>query len=350
MKQNNLFRQFKFGLQSLGVLFLFASYSFVDAQDAIPEVVVSGLSNPNGVAVQPNTGHVFVADSGAQRIVRIVDGKLEPVIIDFPIQRDTKTPAANVGPLGLLFLDEETLVVGGGGLPSGEDLLRVFKVPSKGSSPINATELHGEPVKLAKDDKHPGEGNFYGLARGSEGIYVTSAGDQQKGWVSVARLNSKNQLGKFERMIATRDANFVKSPMAITISPQGFVTVGQMGDPKERKDSLLTFYSEAGVNLGAYRTGLYDITGLAYGPKHRRLFATDYHWSNPDKGGLYKLVDMKNDSECEAVLMTALEKPTALAFNTTGDCFITLAGTTKPGSKPDGKLVIIRSLDIDPNK
>jgi DNA-binding beta-propeller fold protein YncE len=322
----------------------------VAGQDAIPEIVVSGLRTPSGVAVQPNTGHVFVADSGAQRIVRIVEGKIEPVVVDFPIEKYGKGPSYNIGPLGLLFLDEETLVVGGGGLPDGEDLLRVFKVPSQGNPPIKATEVFGDAKKIAKDGEKPGDGNFYGLAKGSKGIYVTCNGDDLKGWVSLATLSDENRLKKFERTIATREATFVKAPSAITISPQGYITVGQMGEVKDQKDSLLTFYSEAGVTLGAYRTGLYDITGLAYGPKHGRLFATDFHWAAPGKGGLYKLVDIKKDSECEAVLMTALEKPTALAFNNQGDCFVTLAGSAKQDQPPDGKLVIIRALDVDPNK
>lgn len=339
-----------FFLLAACTLFALPSPCQVAAQDAIPEILVTGLRTPSGVAVQPNTGHVFVADSGAQRIVRVVEGKIEPVIVDFPIEKYGRGPSYNIGPLGLLFLDGETLVVGGGGLPDGEDLLRVFKIPAKGNPPIKATELFGSAKNIPKDGAKPGDGNFYGLAKGTKGIYVTCNGDDQKGWVSLATLNSKNQLKKFERMIATREATFVKAPSAITISPQGYITVGQMGEVKDQKDSLLTFYSEAGVTLGAYRTGLYDITGLAYGPKHGRLFATDFHWAAPGKGGLYKLVDIKKDSECEAVLMTALNKPTALAFNNQGDCFVTLAGSAKQDQPADGKLIIIRALDVDPNK
>jgi len=66
---------------------------------------------------------------------------------------------------------------------------------------------------------------------------------------------------------------------------------------------------------------------------------------------LYKLVKMKSETACEAVLMSRLEKPTALVFTDGGDCYITLAGSTNPANgKPDGKLVIIRQLDIDPNQ
>ena len=39
------------------------------------EVISEGLSNPTGVAIQPGTGHVFVAESAAGRVIRIVDGQ-----------------------------------------------------------------------------------------------------------------------------------------------------------------------------------------------------------------------------------------------------------------------------------
>ena len=335
---------------------LFAGVGQTNAQDAIPEVVTKGLNNPSGVAIQPETGHVFVADSGAGRIVRVIDGKIEAVITDFPTEGYGNDSSYKIGPLGLLFLDKETLIVGGGGLPDGEDLVRVFKVPSVGEGSIEASATHGDAFALPaiesgeNDDAAPGEGNFYGLARGSEGIFVTCNGDDSKGWVSFASLK-QDQIIKFDRKINTKDATDVNGPVAATTSPQGYLVIGQMGETKNAKDSLLTFYSQSGTKLGVYRTGLNDITGLAYGPRHGRLFALDYNWANPKQGGLFKLVDLKSDERCEAVLMSKLEKPTALAFTPTGDCYITLAGSAKfAGGKPDGQLIFIRQLDIDPNE
>lgn len=345
----------------LGISFLLAANGRVVAQDAIPEVVVQGLNNPSGVAIQPNTGHVFVSDSGAGRVVRVVDGKVESVITDFPTEGYGTDPTYKIGPLGLLFLDEQTLVVGGGGLPDGEDLIRVFKVPAVGESSIQASDTLGTPHSLPSsgegEDAVPGEGNFYGLALGMGKLFVTCNGDDTKGWVSLAKVSSEKddeELGKVNikvakptRLIATKEATEVDAPMAATISPQGYLAIGQMGEITDLKDSLLTFYSQSGTKLGVYRTGLNDISGLAYGPQHSRLFALDFNWANPKQGGLYKLVDMKNDTQCEAVLMSKLEKPTALAFTAKGDCYITLAGTN---GKPDGKLVIVRQLDVDPNQ
>ena len=94
----------------------------------IAEVVtlVKDLKNPTGIAVQPETGHVFVADSGNFRVVRFADGMLEEVITDFPKDKYGENPTFDIGPLGLAFIDKDTLVVGGGGKPDGEEMLRVY--------------------------------------------------------------------------------------------------------------------------------------------------------------------------------------------------------------------------------
>ena len=348
----------------LGLMFLlFAGDGQANAQDAIPEVVVKGLNNPSGVAIQPNTGHVFVSDSGAGRVVRVIDGEIEDVITGFPTEGYGTNPTYKIGPLGLLFLDENTLVVGGGGLPDGDDLIRVFKVPVVGEKAIQVAEVQASEAQavektgkskspelarlsLPSTEQMPGEGNFYGLALGTEKLFVTCNGDDNKGWVAQANVGSNRQVTKLTRLIATKEATGVDAPVAATISPQGYLVIGQMGEIKDLNDSLLTFYSQAGRKLGVYKTGLNDITGLAYGPQHNRLFALDFNWASPKQGGLYKLVDMKSETQCEAVLMSRLEKPTALAFTAKGDCYITLAGTN---GNPDGELVLIRQLDIDPN-
>lgn len=67
-------------------------------QDVKVETVVGGLTNPCGVAVQPETGVVFISDSGAGRVVRVVDGKLEAVITGFPKDVYGKGPMYDIGP------------------------------------------------------------------------------------------------------------------------------------------------------------------------------------------------------------------------------------------------------------
>ena len=325
-----------------------------NAQDAAVETVVEGLHNPSGVAVQPETGHVFVADSGALRIIRVVDGKAEAVITDFPKDVYGKGPKYNVGPLGLLFLDKDTLVVGGGGKIDGEEMLRVYKIPAAGEDAIKADAMHGDAKMLPPSDEVKGEGNFYALAKGANGIYVTCNGDDTKGWVSLATLDAENKLKDFTRSIATKEAVEVDAPVGITMSPEGHVVVGQMGEINVAGDSLLTFYNEKGEKLDNFELGLHDVTGLAYGPKMGRLFATDFNWLDTDNGGVYKIVKKKTDDPkdpkgCEAITIAVLKKPTALAFNDKGDLYITLAGdNSEDTDKPDGKLLMLKGIDVDP--
>ncbi len=326
--------------------------NYAHGQDKVEvKTVVERLNNPCGVAIQPGTGHVFVSDSGALRVIRIVDGKAEPVITGFPKDTYGKGPIYDIGPLGLVFIDKDTLAVGGGGKIDGEEMLRVYKIPPTGAAPIDASQMHGDPQTLPAAGEVAGEGNFYGLAKGNQGIFVTCNGDDDKGWISLAKITD-GKIASFERKIATKEATKVDAPVAITISPEGFIAVGQMGEITLAGDSLLTFYNENGEKLENFKTDLFDITGLAYGPKRGRLFATDFRWLDTDQGGLYKIIAIKDNYEkCKPQKIVGLKKPTALAFHPNGDLYITLAGNPVEGtSKPDGKLVMIQGLDAEPKK
>ncbi len=101
------------------------------------ETVLGGLSNPSGLAVQPETGHVFVSDSAAGKIIRVVDGKAEDVVIGFKMDIYGKGPKYDIGPLGLAFWDKDTLVVGDGSFVDGEEYVRVFTVPAAGKPALN---------------------------------------------------------------------------------------------------------------------------------------------------------------------------------------------------------------------
>src|SRR5262245_54704847 len=86
----------------------------IASADVKTEPDVSGTNNPCGVATQPETGHVFVSDSGAGKVIRVVNGKAEDVIVGSPKDIYGKGPMYDIGPLGLAFIDKNTLVVGDG--------------------------------------------------------------------------------------------------------------------------------------------------------------------------------------------------------------------------------------------
>lgn len=312
------------------------------SQQVTLETVLDNLDNPCGVAVQPDTGHVFVAEGGAGRIVRVVDGKLEEVIVGFPQDQYGKGPTYKIGPLGLAFIDAKTLVVGGGGLADGLDLLRVYKVPSAGDDAIGVEQMTGQ-FSLPATDKVPAEGNFHGVAVTKTAIFVTCNGDDTKGWIAKADING-TKIGPFQRLIPTQDVVGVDAPVAITVSPHGYLAVGQMGEIDAPGDGLLCFYSRAGEPLLSLPTGLSDTTGLAYSAKTRLLYAVDFAWKEPTEGGLFRL-----DRQLDGVRVglkhkkiIPLDKPTALAFGKEGDLFLTVFGTVQDGSdKKSGKLLRI---------
>lgn len=289
-------------------------------------VILEGLNNPCGVAIQPETGVVFVADSGNYQVVKVVDGKAEAVITDFPKDVYGKGPKVNIGPLGLAFLDQNTLVVGGGGQPDGEELLRVYTLPEDGKA-IKADDLKNS-FNLPATEEIKGEGNFYALAVSPQGVYVTCNGDDTKGWVSKAAIE-EGKLTGYERFLATKEAVEVDAPVGICMSPEGYLVVGQMGEINVPGDSLITFYDEtSGEMLMNLETGLHDISAIAYSSRNPpQMYVLDYAWADSTQGGLFQILeDEESDSGMTSKKIMSLDKPTAMAFNADGDLYITVIG------------------------
>lgn len=309
-------------------LYLALASSSLFAQDGpAMSVIVGDLDNPCGIAIQPETGAIFVSDSGASRIVKIVDGKVEPVITDFPVDIYGKGPKYNIGPLGLLFLDQNTLVVGGGDLIDGEEKLRVYDLKDA-KLPIKADQMKTSSVLAAAGEEVKGEGNFYALAKTADAIYITSNGDDNKGWVAKAAYKGVD-VSAIERYLATKEATQVDAPVGVTISPRGELVIGQMGEITVPNDSLLTFYDanskEMLLNL---KTNLHDITSLAYSNRGQ-LYALDFAWSDTKQGGLFQLLADGDGVKTKKIV--ALDKPTAMAFDADGSLYITVIGEEKKG-------------------
>jgi DNA-binding beta-propeller fold protein YncE len=339
---------------SCATYFLSALFISATATAKPPKVeittVLDGLHNPCGVAVQPGTGHVFVSDSGAGRIVRITKSGSEDAITGFPADAYGKgtyeeQTKFDIGPLGLAFLDKNTLVVGGGGHKDGSELLRIYEVPAAGKS-IKAKQMkHSLGPIPAGDASVKGEGNFYGIATDGKSIFVTCNGDDTKGWVS--KVDIKNgKPGKLTPFIKTKEATELDAPVGVTTNKEGHLVVGQMGEITVANDSLLSFYDAAsGDSLMNLKTGLHDIASLAYNPKSGRLYAVDFAWGEHSAdGGVFrldsKIVDGKQT--IEAVKVAKLDKPAAVAFGPNGAMYIAVFGSPEKGSnKKPGKLIKI---------
>ena len=309
------------------------------------KTLVTNLENPSGIAIQEGTGHVFVASRyGVYRY----DAKGKTVdleIAGYPTDIYGKGPMYNIGPLGLAFLDKDHLVVGDGSRPDAEELVRIYKV---GDKPVakwvkedTAVQTLG-PIK-ASDKTAKGEGNFYGVAVGGGDIFITCNGDDTKGWVAKSVVKD-GKAGPLELTIATKEATSVDAPVAITFSPDGKeLVIGQMGEMNVANDSLLTFYDpKTGKLTKSLKTGLSDIAGLAYSPKTKKLYATDFSWVDTTKGGLFELKIDGDKVTAEKII--SLDKPAAIAFDAEGNLYLTAFGTQgKDAEKSPGSLAIINA-------
>lgn len=318
-----------------GVLLLTASTAFAEIK---VDKVLENLDNPCGVAIQPETNTIFVAESGAGRVIRVIDGKAQDVITDFPMDVYGEGPKYNIGPLGLTFLDKNTLVVGGGGNPDGEELIRIYTVPEQDEDAINADAMKASTGPLVAEGDVVGEGNFYSVVANEGAIYATCNGDDAKGWIS--RADRKSKLGELTKFIATKEQVHVDAPVGLTISPDGHLVVGQMGEITAETDSLLTFYGSAnGKMLLNLETGLRDITALCYSNGSGQLYAIDFAWADTSKGGLFRMdgEGSGKNQTCKAVKVTTLDKPTAMVAATDNSLYVTILGTAKKDAKEGEK-------------
>ena len=302
------------------------------------------LDNPSGVCVHGGTGHVFV--TSRQGVFRFVPGKPGKIYLEvegFPTDIYGKGPMYNIGPLGCTLWGTDRLIVPDGSRKDGEELIRIYKIedalPAKPRKE-DAAEFTLGPIKgTGEGANEKGEGNFYQAVVWNDAIYVTSNGDDTKGWVVVSKI-AEGKPGDLTPTIATKEATQVDAPVAIAVSPdKSQLVIGQMGEVKVPGDSLLTFYDKDGKLVKSLKTGLHDITGLAYSPSGK-LYATDFAWAEEIKteGGLFELVIEGEEVKPKKII--SLDRPTSLAFDKEGALYITVFGTGKDtGDKPAGGLL-----------
>jgi DNA-binding beta-propeller fold protein YncE len=317
--------------------------------NAKKRVVADAFFNPCGVAVQPETGHVFVSMVG--RIVRVVPGEPAAVhdeITGFPTDTYGRGPVYQFGPLGLAFADKTTLIVGDGSLEDGKEIVRIYKV---GSQPLAKDKVrqaddmssYSTPIPPGEDSVG-GEGNYYGVAVKGATVFVTSNGDDTKGWICKLELNLKTSPPlTLVPFIKSKELTDTNAPTGATISPDGKLVVCQFGAVNAHPDSLLTFYDPATGKLDKkFTTGLRDLCGAAYSPKTGALYGVDFSWADHGKGGLFRL-DISGD-QLKAVKVADLVRPTALAFSPDGKLYVTVVGTDKEKEKKTGQLLVFEGL------
>ncbi len=305
---------------------------------------VTHLDNPSGVCVHPTTGHLFITSrQGVFRWSPEADKskKIWLEVEGFPTDIYGKGPEYNIGPLGCTLWGTDRLIVPDGSRKDGEEVIRIYKIedalPAKPRKETEAEFTLGPIKGTGEGANEKGEGNFYQAVVWNDAIYVTSNGDDTKGWVVVSKIVD-GKPGELTPTIATKEATQSDAPVAITVSPdKSQLVIGQMGEVKVPGDSLLTFYDKDGKLVKSLKTGLHDITGLAYSPSGK-LYATDFAWADLTQGGLFELVIEGEEVKPKKII--GLDRPTALAFDKEGALYITVFGTGKDtGDKPKGGLL-----------
>lgn len=298
------------------------------------------LDNPSGVCVHPTTGHLFV--SSRQGVFRLIPGKPPKIYLEvtgFPTDIYGKGPMYNIGPLGVSLWGNDRLIVSDGSRKDAEELVRIYKIadapPAKPNAEDSAEFTLG-PI-AAGEVSEKGEGNFYASVVWNDAIYITANGDDTKGWILKSEIKD-GKPGALTGAIASKQQTEVDAPIAIAVSPdKSQLVVSQGGEVNVPGDSLLTMYGADGKLTKKLKTGLHDITGLAYSPSGK-LYAVDFAWADTKQGGLFELVIEGEEVKPKKIL--SLDRPTALAFDKEGGLYITVFSLGKDtGENPTGGLI-----------
>lgn len=331
------------------------------------KVLASDLRAPRGVTLQPDTQHVFLIESGRGRIVRIVDGQTREVVVGLPMEE--ASPKAT--PVGLLFLDPQTLLVACAGTDSEERGLYAIRVPAADAPAVNWNDVPRLQPPWEGGDRPPAV--WPSLVAVTRQFVLASADDPTNSSAGyLARLEVKNDvssqnsdsLGPVQRWIS------VPRPQCVTISPRGEIVVGSGAKSSDRSsDAASSQSSEASTNSGrvaVYRVTdqrlllelpltLTRLTGLIYSTVGSTadaplLFAIDQGSSSEspteqaDAGGLYRLDATLKDRmpSLAAVKMIGLEHPTSIVRGVDQSLLITTLGPRdSQGQHPAGQLIEI---------
>jgi hypothetical protein len=324
-------------IRSAVALLLALSAFHCSAEDVEVETLLSGLTNPCGVAVRPGDSaeryEIFVADSGAGRIVRIASDAAEPSAADV-ITGFELTELGNgelpVGPIGLLFLDRRRLAVGVSGAASAS--VQVFELPDTAAPVPASAALH--QVTLARAKSVPSYVYAIGRTRANESVrdalFMSLFDNTQSGELRTIAIRA-DALAEPAPLGTAADSNG-GSPAAIAVSDAGHVVVGWVGSLETLNDSRLAFYHPVtGKHLMGLETPLSDILGLAYSPRTGSLYAVDAAWSDAHKGGVFRIdaSDEPGGSKCTAIKIAAALRPSALAFGPDGALYVTAFGDVR---------------------
>ncbi len=309
-----------------------------DAPLAI-ERIAENLRDPFGIAIQPDSESIFVAERGGYQIIRLLGDQVEPVIQGF---RADGPRRELVGPL--LFVDASTLVVLCKSMPEGEDEYFVFSaVPKNPGRKIGA-----------------GAAQKYRIGRRVAKELLSELADLTASGLSIfiagANLDGEPGLGKgslaesrIQKIEPLRLANINPAwgrPTAIADSSRGHLTLAVASKNGEKDSCWLTFWDDDGNCLGESPLAAAEIRGLAYHPDGGRLFGIG---RIDDRGqpALLHIIASPVGRNVRAVKVVELSDPRAMVFTKSGDLLLanSRVATSETEATTSGEILRISGLD-----
>jgi hypothetical protein len=311
------------------------------AEDVSVETVLTGLNVPTSVAIRPggtaDRYEVFVADSGAQRVVKISSNepsRSTDVIAEFPNVAATGKRLPKGNPFGLLFLDEKHLVAGIAGAPPE---LRLYEL-TEADTPLNADGAKQKVTpELSGEESEDASGSCVGLARTRPNDYVADmlvvafGGTHHVNglWKVPVRANMLGEMSRLE----SKPPLQVLQPTALAISERGYVLAVDAFS-RLRQNRLMFLNPINDQVVLDFQPDLSGISGVAYSPKSGNLYALATEYAKNEEG-LFRLDDAREPGEQEITVtkISEIKRPAALAFGPDGALYVTTLGdkTEKDG-------------------
>lgn len=318
----------------------------------IVKPLASDLAAPRAAAIQPETQHIFVADTGRGRILRVVDGQVSEVVVGMAPGGTTSAQA----PTSLLFLDAQRLLIGCAAPSSSQTGLFVVQLPALGASPLAFDATRALQVAWEKVVSPPGSWSHLTLLSRQTVLAVGPASSKESsGQLARMEINSldQNAFSPIGRFLTIAD------PQCLTIAPRGEIVVGHREadtttQAESDETSRLTIFRATDLQpLLQLPCGLRHLTGLVYSPEGSTpdgpllyaldagAFATD---STSDTGGLYRL-DAKLDGGKQTIFpvkLLPLHFPTSITRGPDQSLLVTTLGPLNADpAKPSGQLLEI---------
>jgi len=312
------------------------------------KVVVGDLDQPSAVATHPDTDHVFVAESGRGRILRITNGVASEVITELAVDPEA-SPAR--GPRGLLFLDAQTLVVAGMCAAEQPTALLLFRLPPAGSPPLTVRDA--VRIEAASDTTPPPREDVGSLLLTRGGILAGTSGPNGQGWILRAETKPTEdkkavpELGVLQRFLDVGKATGVAGPVCLAVSPRGELVVGQAGQPGEGQETRGTLFRASDQKrLLSLPAGLQDLVGLCYSSAQSTaaaplLYAIERGTGQPEQAGLYRLdaAFRKGTQAIQATRVLALDRPSSITSGPDQGFFVTTLGGDNSEAGKSGRLL-----------